>query len=321
LVARSTSNGKSNGARRSAYEEIAADNDRADWLAARQTGLGASEAATVMGVNPFESPYTLYMKKTGQLPEEPDNQKMAWGKRLEPLLATTFAEDTGRQVFKGVGGTLLRSRAYPWLLATPDFEQRRKPRARAGLLEIKTTAEHNEEYWRTDTPVYYQCQLQQQLIVAARRYGSICCLIGGQDFRFAHYDQHERFAQALLRKTHEFWQMIQKGEAPEPDASVSTYDTLTRLKESGQAMDLAPVVVEWFEQMRDAAARKSAAEKEYKEAKRLIGSAMGLASYGIFPDRPGVLKFVTVTKDGYTVKPQSYRDLRYSKKVPKEAVA
>jgi putative phage-type endonuclease len=307
--------------KRIAYEEIADADNRADWLKARETGLGASEAATIMGVNPFESAYTLYMKKTGQLPEEAHNEKMSWGQKLEPLLAATFAEEAERETFKGIGGRLLRSRAYPWLLATPDFEQRRKPRARAGLLEIKTTAEHNEEYWRTDTPVSYQCQLQQQLVVSARTYGSICCLIGGQDFRFRHYNYHERFAKALIRKTHEFWQMIQKGEAPEPDASVSTFETLTKLKESGQAMDLPPVVVEWFDRMREAAARKSAAEKEYKECKRLIASAMGVTSYGIFPDRPGVLKFVTVTKDGYEVKPQAYRDLRYSKKVPKEAVA
>jgi len=311
--------------KQSKYEVVADAGDRETWLAARRTGLGASEAATVMGTNPFESPYTLFMKKTGQIPEEDDSpvaqERMKWGLRLEPLIAEQFHEATGRKVFKGMGGLLLRSRDYPWLIATPDYEQRLKPRVVAGLLEIKTTAEHNAEYWATDTPVSYQCQLQQQLIVSARRYGSICCLIGGQQFRYKHYVEHKRFQRALIRKTHEFWEMIQRGEAPAPDASESTYETLQKLRESGQALDLPPLVVEWFEQMQEASARRSQAEKDYKEAKRLLASAMGTASYGIFPDRPGVLKFVTVEKPGYTVEPQRYRDLRYSKKVPKDAVA
>ncbi len=310
--------------KQSKYEVVADASDRETWLAARRTGLGASEAATVMGVNPFESAYTLFMKKTGQIPEEDDSdaaqERMWWGLKQEPLIAERFTLATGRKVWKGLGGKLLRSREYPWLVATPDYEQRRKPRVVAGLLEIKTTAEHNADYWATDTPVYYQTQLQQQLLVSGRRYGSICCLIGGQQFRWKHYAEHARFQEALVRKTREFWDMIQRGEAPPPDTSESTYDTLQKLRENGQAIDLPPLVVEWFEQMQEASARRSEAEKDYKEAKRLLASAMGTASYGIFPDRPGVLKFVTVERAAYEVKAQRYRDLRYAKKLPKDAV-
>ena len=38
---------------------------REEWLAQRLTGLGASECATVLGLNPFQSPFQLWAEKTG----------------------------------------------------------------------------------------------------------------------------------------------------------------------------------------------------------------------------------------------------------------
>ena len=37
--------------------------DRAEWLAARNSGIGASEISAVMGVSPWQTAYDLYEKK------------------------------------------------------------------------------------------------------------------------------------------------------------------------------------------------------------------------------------------------------------------
>ena len=36
-------------------------NSREEWLAARNEGIGASEVASVLGLNPWETPYQLWL--------------------------------------------------------------------------------------------------------------------------------------------------------------------------------------------------------------------------------------------------------------------
>ena len=39
------------------------------WLEARSHSLGGSDAAAVMGLNPYKSPFALWAEKTGMVPE------------------------------------------------------------------------------------------------------------------------------------------------------------------------------------------------------------------------------------------------------------
>jgi len=47
--------------------EVAADRDR--WLAVRREGITATDAATIMGASPWDSPFALWHRKKGNLPE------------------------------------------------------------------------------------------------------------------------------------------------------------------------------------------------------------------------------------------------------------
>ena len=38
---------------------------REEWLQNRSNGIGASEAGTVLGLNPWETPYQLWRRKKG----------------------------------------------------------------------------------------------------------------------------------------------------------------------------------------------------------------------------------------------------------------
>ena len=37
--------------------------DRAEWLEHRKSGIGSSEVASILGLNPFETPYQLWRRK------------------------------------------------------------------------------------------------------------------------------------------------------------------------------------------------------------------------------------------------------------------
>src|SRR5258706_13059396 len=90
------------------------------WHAARRKGITASEIPVLMGLSPWSSPYALYHRKTGDLPEQEDTTALSLGRYLEQWVADAFA---GRHPEFGVGGdgrTLVARLDRPWQLATPD---------------------------------------------------------------------------------------------------------------------------------------------------------------------------------------------------------
>ena len=64
--------------------------DREEWLEVRKSGIGGSEVAAICGLSKWESAYTLWLRKTGQV-EDKDlsgNEAVEWGNRLEPVVTT-----------------------------------------------------------------------------------------------------------------------------------------------------------------------------------------------------------------------------------------
>lgn len=49
--------------------------DRDAWLKIRTSGIGGSDAGTIMGSNPWKSPYQLWLEKTGQVEAEDISNK------------------------------------------------------------------------------------------------------------------------------------------------------------------------------------------------------------------------------------------------------
>lgn len=66
---------------------------RADWLEVRRTGIGGSDAAAAVGLNPYKSQLELWLEKTGrdaELPKPDPNdttEPIYWGTLLEPIVA------------------------------------------------------------------------------------------------------------------------------------------------------------------------------------------------------------------------------------------
>ena len=69
--------------------------NREEWLNERRSGIGGSDAAAVMGLNPWKSPLDVYLDKTGQLMESPDNPALYWGRVLEEVVAREYSLEPG----------------------------------------------------------------------------------------------------------------------------------------------------------------------------------------------------------------------------------
>ena len=71
-----------------------------EWTALRSTTIGGSDAAAILGLNPYKSPYALWAEKTGKVIPEDISQKEAvrLGTDLEEYVAKRFTEATGKKV-------------------------------------------------------------------------------------------------------------------------------------------------------------------------------------------------------------------------------
>lgn len=69
--------------------------DRAEWLEARRDGLGASDAAAVLGISPWKTNVQLWEEKCRLVQPEDIGDKPAvqYGNDAEPLLRQFFALD------------------------------------------------------------------------------------------------------------------------------------------------------------------------------------------------------------------------------------
>ena len=154
----------------------------ADWHEARRKGITASEIAVLMGLSPWSSPYALYHRKTGDLPEQEDTTALSLGRYLEQWVAGAFAERHPEFGVGGDGRALFAHLDRPWQMATPDRLCQEGPggvhRHLVAVLECKTAASYDD--WGDDgtdqIPVHYRAQVLWQMDVMGVTAGYVACL-------------------------------------------------------------------------------------------------------------------------------------------------
>jgi len=212
------------------------------WLAARDTGIGASEIAAVMGISPWSSPLSLYLRKTGALPEEKDNAAMEWGRNLEEAILKRFIkchpEFQGRAV---TTGRLYRSKAYPYQLGTPDgiawdtrpyFGQDKGVHRNEGavpvIVEVKTGMK--KEGWgreRSDEiPVHYLAQVQWLMDLVGARVAWVPVLLNGTDYREYRIEKDLGDLEVMHMAARRFWKRVEDRDPPPSDAHYATNEAL-----------------------------------------------------------------------------------------------
>ncbi len=259
--------------------------DRETWLQQRTLGIGASEASTILRLNPYKSAYTLWAEKTGliEAADLSDNEAVEWGIELEPLIAKKYAKATGRELIDPGRFTIQRHSEIDWMIASLDRVIQPIDNRGPGALEIKTTDARHAAEWDEDAPVGYQVQLMHQLAVTGFQWGSLAVLIGGQQFRYIDYPRNNEFIDHLVRAEADFWKRVTEQEPPPAvDGSDSTREALAKLypKDKGTTCLLPPETSGWIERRATAKAAIRAAEAEVQECENFIRAAIGEHSYG-----------------------------------------
>ena len=110
----------------------------------RRLGLGGTDVAAVVGLNPYRTAWDVWAEKVGLVePPELDHvPAVRWGKVLEPTIAETWAGND-RRVDLVEPGSVLVHPERPWLRGTPD----RLAVDQALVLEIKTAGLRQAPFW------------------------------------------------------------------------------------------------------------------------------------------------------------------------------
>jgi len=245
-----------------------------EQIARRRHGLGGSEVATILGLNPYKSAYELWLEKTGRVEPEDISQKFAIrrGNDMEALVAKWFSEDTGMTVHR-VNKTLTNP-DHPYLVGHID---RRIVGAKEGL-ECKTAnwrmAAKFGEQGTDDVPANYLIQCVHYMIVTGWRVWHLAAELGG-DFRIYRIEYDSVLANHVAQSAHDWWQhhIIEEIE-PEPqsardlDLAFPTADAGVQVEASSE---IAAVHSELRVVQRDTKAlkdRESALKEQIKSAMR-----------------------------------------------------
>ena len=180
---------------------------REEWLRLRESGIGSSEIATIVGLNPWETPYQLWRRKVGIDPPKEENFAMKAGHYLEDAVSRFWADETGQVVIKSSAGDwVIRDNKKPFLQVSPDrtYWLADKPHNRdnKGILECKTTQMSIDA---DDIPKHWFCQLQYQLGVAGLTSGSLAWLSSGREFGYKNLMFVPHFYEWLVEEAERFW--------------------------------------------------------------------------------------------------------------------
>jgi len=178
----------------------------------RKKGIGSSDAAAVIGADPWRTPLDLYLEKIGEGPERVETKQMKRGKYLEPVAVDVYSTLTGR-IVERVGKQITHP-SYAFMIANLDRNVFRDESAREvttdiGVLEVKCP---NIRTWsrikREGLPVYYSVQMQHYLAVTNRTWGAFA-LFNSDLWELIHFDieRDDIFIQKLIAAEQDFWML------------------------------------------------------------------------------------------------------------------
>jgi putative phage-type endonuclease len=178
---------------------------RTDFLEGRRSGLGGSDIAAIMGLDPFRTPVDVFRSKV--LPQAENDSPlgpMARGRFLEPVIRQMYGQITGRIVTEV--GVALRDQAHPELMANIDgsfFDPTTEAR---GILEAKAPGLNRfGEMKRKGVPEYYYTQIQHYLGVTGDQVAAFAAL-NAERWDMLQFDvQRDDAAIKTIREFAIFW--------------------------------------------------------------------------------------------------------------------
>ncbi|MFB6349978.1 YqaJ viral recombinase family protein [Moraxella sp. ZJ142] len=258
---------------------------RTDWLKARQSGIGGSDIAALMGVSPYKTAYDIYLDKTREIEADEMSEAAYWGTRLEALVADEYALRNNVKVQRV--NFLIRSEEYPFACANIDRAvvnpaisgtvrvSKDGSLSTDKLLEIKTSSAYLNKNWGDEgsdlVPDHYLLQCQWYMGITKVPTCDLAVLIGGNKYQQYTINFDEDLFAEMIAVAGEFWENLQNGISPDP-VSYENIRHKYRRAEIGSILDITEneQAVELVSSYLDLKDREKAVNDELNDLKKDI---------------------------------------------------
>ena len=290
----------------------------AAFHAERRTGIGGGDAAALVGLSRYGSPYSVWARLVGLLHPTPETPRQTIGHELEPVIARLFHRETGLYVAGEQAS--VRHRRARWARGFVDgfvfeYEWDRDSDLDGclGGFEAKTDGRFG---WPDGVPVNYQAQAQWYMLITGQPRWWFGVLFAGFRFEVFVLDADRADQGLLARRAGQLWHRhVLTGEPPPVDGSDATADTLRQLYpehvagETVAVDDLVDVITERFDLKEDAKRIKDRLAVIDNTLKEAIGDA-ATATVGDVP----IFTYRSHERAAYTVAASTVRTLRTTAK-------
>ena len=255
-----------------------------EWHSERARGIGGSEVGTILGLNPWESAYALWAKKTGKIPSEiKENWAIRFGKAFEdPILVLWQEEHPEYDVY--TTGTY-QDENCDYRHANPDAIAIHKKTGEMKVIEVKTA----RQTWE-DVPPAYVAQVLHYMGVLKIQSGVIVAVAG---MTWNEYEVEYNQLQIDIQNEYleKFWDSVQQDIKPPWDGSESTYTAIrgTHQEINSSEVALGEVGIELLHAQQHA----DDSYRNLMKLKSIVLDKLGTAKWGTVETKDGPERVVS----------------------------
>lgn len=193
--------------------------------------ITASKVAAILGLSPWESPFSLWHRMNGTVPGQGTSPAKERGHYLEPAIAQWFADQHPEWNVVYAPGLYLAA-GNERHAASPDGLLHASSAGKASAaLEVKTAA-RDDEWGRAGTdevPIYYRAQALWQAYVLDVPRVHFAVLTSYLEFREYVVERDEEDLALIHQAVEAFLTSLDEGRPPLVDGSTATYEVVRRL--------------------------------------------------------------------------------------------
>ena len=292
--------------------------DHAQWMRERSQDVTASVAGCLLGIHPYWTAYGLHLFKCESVTEDPEETvMMRQGRLLEPVAVQLMREmRRDWEIIYPVGIYYRDSAAR--LGATPDVLVRDE-RGRWGVIQIKTVErwvfkrKWHDEDGELEPPLWIATQAIIEAYLTKVEWAAVAVLIvgSGLELKLVDVPLHLALIDRIKSEVAAFWRGVETGKLPDPD-HVRDAKLLEQMFEyRDEIVDLTGdnSLVALVDERAKLSKTKRNAEARLKDIKGEILLKLHGASFGRIADGR-CITVKLIEKNGYTVEPFSYPDIR-----------
>lgn len=255
----------------------------------KQARLGGTDIAAALGLSEWRSPFDLWARLKGLVPEREDTERFEMGRLMEPIVLAKYARQMDVELGPAPG--LITHPRYPWFGGHPDgitADMMRVPDAKT----IETHAGRpGDGRWSqpTDAAVrvpddYFWQLVGYMALVPEAAFFDIAAQFGFSRFVVYSFPTDPVLVERLLARLAAWWEKHIVGNEPPPVTATDTSKAVrARLFPAHTTDEIRSTTLEEEEvlyALRNAERRYQTAEQEYEDLRErvrfLIGAGRGI---------------------------------------------